>query len=83
MRRFEIWLKGLFAALIGGGANAVTVAIVDPEHFNVHDGLASLAKLVAIGAFISVAGYLKTSPLPGVREPEHAGSGLGLATGHR
>jgi hypothetical protein len=66
MQALEMWLKGLVAALVGGGANAVTVAIVDPEHFNVHDGIDALLRVVVIGGLISVAGYLKTSPLPGL-----------------
>jgi hypothetical protein len=65
MHTLELWLKGLVAAFIGGGANAVTVVLVDPEHFNVQEGIIALTNVIAVGALISVAGYLKSTPLPG------------------
>lgn len=68
----RIWLHGLAAAFIGGGASAVSGgfanSIVDPEHFNVHGGLAHLGEVMAVtfvvSAILSVMGYLKQSPIP-------------------
>jgi hypothetical protein len=56
MQTLELMLKGLVAAFIGGGANAITVVLVDPEHFSVQEGIRSLTKVIVMGALISVAG---------------------------
>jgi hypothetical protein len=57
------WLKGLVAAFIGGASNVVTMMIVDPANFNLSDwkktGTAAL-----VGGVLSVAMYLKSSPIP-------------------
>jgi hypothetical protein len=59
------WIKGLMAAFIGGGANAVTVIIVDPINFNPLQGGAMKVLMVAlVSGCISAALYLKASPLP-------------------
>lgn len=58
------WLKGLLAAVIGGIANAVPVAIIAPESFNFHEGLPKLASVTFASALISAAFYLKQSPVP-------------------
>jgi hypothetical protein len=81
MHALEVWLKGLVAACIGGGANAATVLFVDPEHFNGQDGLHAVLKVAAIGALVSVLGYLRMTPLPGVRVQPVKGTGAGLAGG--
>jgi hypothetical protein len=62
---WQIWLKGLVAAIIGGAANAVTVMIVDPAAFNFSDGGRKLLTFAGVSALISAALYLKQSPLPG------------------
>jgi hypothetical protein len=77
----ESWLKGLVAACIGGGANAATVVFVDPEHFNAQGGLHAVLKVAAVGALVSILGYLKTSPLPDVRVQPVKGAGAGMAGG--
>ena len=59
------WVKGLFSAVISGGANAVTVVLVAPETFNLSDGLSKLVAVIVAGAIIGCASYLKQSPLPG------------------
>ena len=59
------WLKGLISAVIGGAANGVTVLIVAPEAFNFGEGIHKLGSVAAAGAIVSVAMYLKQSPLPG------------------
>jgi len=58
------WLKGLAAAAIGGGANAISLGIVDPEAFSFKDNGAKLFTFVGVNALIAVAMYLKASPLP-------------------
>ena len=73
MRTVGLWLKGLAAACIGGAANAGIVVFVDPDHFNVHEGIHALAKVAVIGAVVSVLTYLKQSPIPGLHvQPNEA-----------
>lgn len=57
------WFKGLVAAVIGGSANSVVAMVVDPVAFNLHD-LPKLGKLAIGAAVISLAFYLKQSPVP-------------------
>jgi hypothetical protein len=61
--KMKKWLKGLVSAAIGGAANAVTAAIVAPDTFNLAEGGAKLAMMAATGSILSVAMYLKSSPL--------------------
>ncbi len=62
---WQAWLKSLVAAVIGGAANSVTAAFVDPEHFNFSGpGLVALGKFAGAGAVIAFFLYLKQSPLP-------------------
>ena len=65
MSSWEVWLKGLAAAAIGGASNAVTTMVVAPDQFNLHDGLDKLISVAVVSAIVSVAMYLKSSPLPG------------------
>lgn len=58
------WVHGLLGAAIGGGANAITLMVVEPTKFNLHDGWKSLAMATACSMIVSAALYLKTSPLP-------------------
>lgn len=66
----KIWIEGLLAALIGGAANAVTVIVVDPLAFNLGEGLPKLLQVVAVGAIVAAAAYLKQSPIPKTEEKE-------------
>ena len=67
-----MWLHGLVAAFIGGGANAVVGVIsagwVIPDKVNTGNGLNTALTLMGvqfvIGAILAVAGYLKQSPVP-------------------
>jgi hypothetical protein len=63
------WIKGLISAVIGGAANGVTVLIVAPEAFNFGEGIHKLGSVIGAGALVSVAMYLKQSPLPGDDKP--------------
>lgn len=58
------WIKGLVSAIIGGGANAITVAIVDPIAFNMQEGAGKLLTVALVSAIVAAAMYLKQSPLP-------------------
>lgn len=72
MQSVEVWLKGLLAAAIAGGANGVVTGFaaigIDPNHFNLqagfHDTLAIGGVSAAISAILGVALYLRQSPLP-------------------
>ena len=64
MTTTRVWLEGLVAALIGGGANAVTVIVVDPLAFNLGEGLPKLLQVVAVGSIVAAAAFLKQSPIP-------------------
>lgn len=60
---FPLWLKGLVAALIGGFTDAVTRLIVDPDTFDITQWKKVLVSAVVSGV-VTVAAYLKASPLP-------------------
>lgn len=62
----KVWLHGLIAAFIGGGASAGAAAGVDPDSFNLVDweGFLNILKLFAVSGLFSVFAYLKKSPLP-------------------
>jgi hypothetical protein len=72
------WLYGLFAALIGGGAAAVTAAfsaiVLTPGQYGISgDGAWNSLKLMGltfiISGFIAAFAFLKQSPLPSI-EPD-------------
>ena len=64
------WLRGLWAAVVGGGANAVVAGMglnfVDPNHFNAHpsDFYKMVGALFALNGTLSFFMYLKQNPLP-------------------
>ena len=72
MHNLEVWLKGLVAAAIAGGANGIVTGFaaigIDPNHFNLQAGLRHTLTLggvsAAISAILGVALYLRQSPLP-------------------
>jgi hypothetical protein len=57
------WVKGLFAALITGAANAVVLVVVDPINFPLAD-LSRVGTAALVSGLIGAAAYLKQSPLP-------------------
>ncbi len=77
MFRAEIWLRGMLAAVISGGANGVITGFaaigIDPTHFNLAAGFVHTLSLAGVSAVMSgiigVAAYLKQSPLPGDGAP--------------
>jgi hypothetical protein len=70
--KWDIWLRGILAAGICGGANGVITGLaaiqIHPEHFNLGGGLHLTLVLAGVSAMVSgitgVAAYLKKSPLP-------------------
>lgn len=66
------WLHGLVAALIGGGASAVTagvtVSAIKPDSFNLSAQLVPTLELMgvlfAVNGILAAMAYLKQSPLP-------------------
>jgi hypothetical protein len=72
MAKLEMWLKGLLAAAISGGAGGVLTGFaavgIDPQHFNLQAGISATFRIgiaaALINAVIGVAAYLQKSPLP-------------------
>lgn len=86
-----VWLIGLLAAVIQGGAGAVTAAIgaswVAPDKFNVGSGLHDIVVLMGVVFFVNAAlgffSYLAKHPTPewdGVSDRRGA-SGITQAAG--
>ena len=61
---WRLWMRGLVGAVIGGGANAVTVMIVEPTKFNLDTGLQPLVQFTLVSMLVSGALYIKQSPIP-------------------
>jgi hypothetical protein len=72
MKQLQIWLKGIVAAAISGGAGGVLTGFaavgIDPQHFNLQSGIDATMRIgmaaALINAVIGVAAYLQKSPLP-------------------
>ena len=72
MKRIEVWLRGLLAAGVSGGAGGILTGFaavgIDPQHFNLQAGMGATLRIAAaaalINAVIGVAAYLQKSPLP-------------------
>jgi hypothetical protein len=72
MTRLQIWLKGIFAAAISGGAGGVLTGLaavgIDPQHFNLQAGIGATLRIglaaALINSVIGVAACLQKSPLP-------------------
>lgn len=63
--KIKTWFQGLMSAVIGGAANAITVMIVDPQAFNLDQGLKKVGTVALVSAIVAAAMYLKKSPIPG------------------
>jgi hypothetical protein len=61
---WQLWLKGLISAVIGGVANSIGLMIADPATFNLVEGLPKLKTAAIVAAIVALAFYLKASPLP-------------------
>lgn len=71
-RTWKVWLKGLAAAFISGGANSLSTGLaaqaIAPDTFNMGAGLMMTIQLAAVSAamaaVIGAAMYLAKSPVP-------------------
>jgi hypothetical protein len=66
MGNWQVWLKGLVSAAIGGAATAISTMIVAPEEFNLDQGIGKVAAVAVVSAIVAAANYLKQSPIPTV-----------------
>lgn len=64
------WLHGLGSAFIGGGANVIATMVIDPEDFNVQNGIPKIMSLWVASGITSAILYLKQSPLPVLEKGE-------------
>ena len=64
MKNWQIWLRGLISAGIGGASTAITTMIVAPDTFNLETGKQKLIAVAGVSAIVAVANFLKQSPLP-------------------
>jgi hypothetical protein len=72
MNKVEVWLKGVVAAAISGGAGGVLTGFaavgIDPQHFNLQSGMHETLHIgvaaALINSIIGVAAYLQKSPMP-------------------
>lgn len=72
MNSLQLWVRGIAAAAVAGGANGVITGFaavgMDPMHFNLQSGLKDTLSIAGVSAIMSaiigVAAYLKQSPLP-------------------
>lgn len=64
--RWQLWLKGLIAAIISSAANSISVLIADPRHFDpgTAGGFRNLGIVSLVSAIVGAALYLKQSPVP-------------------
>jgi len=68
----RIWIKGIAAAAVSGGANGIVTGFaaigIDPNHFNLAAGMSHTLTIggasAAISAILGVALYLRQSPIP-------------------
>jgi Na+/serine symporter len=72
LRKVEVWLRGMIAAVISGAAGGVLNGFaamgIRPDVFNMNAGFGATLKMAgaaaAITALIGLAAYLQKSPLP-------------------
>jgi hypothetical protein len=62
---WRLWLRGLIGAIVGAGANAITLMITDPNSYNIFatEDLMKLKQFCVGSALISAALYIKSHPI--------------------
>lgn len=73
-----MWLRGLLAAFIGGGASAIASGFIavaqTPTEYNLHGGLDNLLRMIGgtflVTGILTAASYLQKSPLPEIVETD-------------
>ena len=69
MNSWKIWLHGLAAAAISAFASAASGAIALPTVFTFDKmGFINMAKLATVPALLAVFAYLKSSPVPALKD---------------
>lgn len=61
--KIQIWLHGLYAAIVTGLGNGISLFVVDAT-FNIFKDTTGLLQAAAATTLISIGAYLKQSPLP-------------------
>lgn len=64
----EAWTHGLVSAFITGAASALGAAVIKPEDFNFQTGFHNLLLMAGWSGVIGAAAYLKSSPLPAIKD---------------
>lgn len=65
MKNWQVWGKGLLAAVISAVANSLLLIIASPATFNFSNGgLRNLGTVSLASAIVGAALYLKQSPVP-------------------
>jgi hypothetical protein len=62
------WLHGLVSAFITGAVGATGGVVIAPETFNLQEGFHKLWQLALWAGITGAFTYLKTSPLPAIRQ---------------
>ena len=63
-KNIELWLYTALSTFVGGGASSVAAVVIDPQKFNLSDGLGNVGKMFLTSGIINVIFYLSKSPLP-------------------
>lgn len=63
-KNVELWLYSSLSTFIGGGASSVAAIVIDPQKFNLHEGLGNVGKMFVTAGVLNLILYLKQSPLP-------------------
>lgn len=65
MKSWQVWVKGLIAAVVSAAANSISLMIASPATFNFSNGgLRNLGTVTLASALVGAALYLKQSPVP-------------------
>jgi hypothetical protein len=71
-KNWKLWFKGLAVAAISGASNAGALMMIDPQTFNLNDGLPKLLKMSLALAISHTYLYLRKSPIPWAEEVKDA-----------
>jgi len=62
---FKKWARGLLGAFIQGFTVVISTMIVDPDTFNIQDGLGKVLMVALVSGGVAAALFLHKKPLPG------------------
>lgn len=65
MKDFKKWIRGLIGAFIQGFTVVISTMIVDPDTFNIGDGLGNVLTVAVVSGAVAAALFLHKKPLPG------------------